>query len=133
MTLVYNPPVNTVDLNNYNPVDISARLLREDGIPVSRYNTRDKASPAFSKSNVKSYVEEFSTREHTDCFWEIEVKSETLIDEFHKTLHLEAGYEQGYSIVLSIEDMNADDTIDLHREISQMIEIDIPIEIEVNA
>lgn len=131
MTLVYNPPINTSDLNNYNPIEISARLLREDEVPVTNRTTRDKVSPAFAKSNVKRYSEEFSTREHVGCFWNIEIRSESLIDDFHKTLSLPDDYTQNYSIVLSVEDMKADESLDLHTEMCSMIEIDIPIQIDV--
>lgn len=131
MTLVYNPPINTSDLNNYNPIEISARLLREGKTAVTTRTTRDKASPAFSKSNVKRYCEEFSTKKHTGCFWDIEVTSESLIDDFHKTLSLPEDYSQDYSIILSVEDMQADENLDLHAEMCSMIEIDIPIQIEV--
>ncbi len=134
-TLVYNPKIFPQDSDNYNPIKISACIIRPDTKKNERelesFATRDRESFAHKKSNVKKYpsVEVQTNNGYLGKFWEIEVRCECKADEFG----IPMDYKQKYSIVLTIEDMQQDETIDIHQEISQMIEVEveIPIEVEV--
>lgn len=132
-TLVFNPPVNSSDLRTYNPINISTRLVREDGRPVTNFSTQSRLSEAFSKSNVKKCVETFSTKKHVGTFWNLEVECEEILENVGLKLGLVRGYQQPYSVILTLTDMDNDESIDIHSEISQMINIDIPVEVDTNA
>lgn len=131
-TVVYNPPIYPQDISLYNPIDISARLIREDGKELSGFTTRDKQSNAYSKSNVKKYrTLEWSTLKHMGKFWELQIRCENKVDDIEKINGISSDYKQKYSVILSVEDIFQDEDIDLHQEICQMIHIETPIEIEL--
>lgn len=125
-TLVYNPKVNPQDPRNYNPLNIFAQLVREDDKEIGSSSSREGIDGAHKKSNVKKYkAEEISTKKHTGTFWYIDIESVSRGD------YLPQDYRQSYSVVLSIEDMKQDDSINLYEEISNMIEIESNIQIPV--
>lgn len=132
-TLVYNPKIFPQDSDNYNPIKISACIIRPDDKITERelesFATRDRESFAHKKSNVKKYapVEVQTNNGYLGQFWEIEVRCECKTEE----VGIPDDYKQKYSIVLTIEDMQQDETIDIHQEISQMIDVEIPIEVEI--
>ncbi|MDD5222258.1 MAG: hypothetical protein PHY10_03740 [Patescibacteria group bacterium] len=64
-----------------------------------------------------------STRKHTGNFWHLNIFCESKDDS------LPTDYKQSYSIILSLEDIEADESIDLHQEISNMIHIETSVEI----
>lgn len=125
-TLVYNPIVNPIDLKNYNPLNITVQLVRMDGQDIGSSMSRSIYDGAHKKSNVKRYIpQDVSTLKHVGGFWQLRVTSEARGDS------LPTGYIQPYSIILSIEDLFSDNTIDLHSEIESMIEIETNIEIPI--
>ena len=107
-TLVYNPIVAPRDSDNYNPIKISACIIRPDDKKKERelesFSTRDKLSVAHKKSNVKKYsqIEVSTNNGHLGKFWEIEVRCECKVEDFD----IPSDYKQNYSLVLTIEDMN---------------------------
>jgi len=128
MTLAYNPLINPKDVDRYNPIVMYAHLIRPDNRIVTSGSTRDKMSDAYLKSNIKKYPPlEVSTKANTGDMWEIELVSESRADDVPRD------YKQKYSLVITVEDMKNDESIDLHSDIVQMIEvethIDIPIQI----
>ncbi len=131
-TLVYNPITNPSNPRLYNPINISAQLLRDDRKAQGGLSTRETYGGAHQKSNVKNYpTKEFSTTNHAGKFWYIDVVCELKDEDFT----IAGDYRQKYSIVLTIEDMFEDDTIDLHEEIESMIEIEsrVSVPIDVNS
>lgn len=128
-TLVYNPKVFPQDVDNYNPIKISAGIHRDDDVMVEGFSTRDRLSSAHIKSNAKKYspIERSTNSDHMGKFWEIEVRSECKTDDYK----IPDDYKQNFSLVITIEDMKQDEDIDIHMEISQMINIEVPIEVGV--
>jgi len=125
-TLVYNPKVNPNDPKNYNPINITAQLVREDEKKIGTGSSREKIDGAHKKSNVKKYKsEEVSTREHTGAFWYIDITSEARGD------YLSENYVQPYSLIISLEDIKEDQGIDLHEEAQNMIEIETHVEVPI--
>ncbi|MDP4031195.1 MAG: S8 family peptidase, partial [Candidatus Beckwithbacteria bacterium] len=125
-TLVYNPKINNIDVKSYNPILLSARVIRNDGNIQNNATSRRYQDGAHRKSNVKTYNPiERSTNNHTGAFWEIEVMAEPVNNKAADDI------EQSYSIVITIEDMQKDDTVDLHAEIQQMIEIEVGVNVNV--
>lgn len=126
-TLVFNPKPYPQDRDNYNPLKISAWIIRCDDQEIESFTTRDRLSGAHIKSNVKRYdsIELSTNNDFCWKFWEIEVRSECKISDYLTP----PNFKQPYSIILTIEDLNQDPSIDLHQEISQMIEVELPIEI----
>jgi len=127
-TLVYDPMVNPQNTKLYNPINISVQFVREDDTCLDSFSTRSTYDGAHSKSNVKSYpCLELSTTKHYGEFWHLSIFCECKLSD------VPADYKQKYSIVLSIEDIERDDSIDIHEEISNMIEIEshvnVPIEV----
>ena len=130
-TLVYNPRVFPQDPDNYNPIRISACIHRDDDYQIEGFTTQSKQSAAYLKSNVKKYapIEKSTNNDHMGKFWEIEVRCECKNNEDFK---IPNNYKQNYSLVISIEDINQDESIDIHQEVSQMIDIDVEIPVEIS-
>ncbi|MFA5086005.1 MAG: S8 family serine peptidase [Candidatus Paceibacterota bacterium] len=127
-TLVYSSPINHKNVRTYNPINISVQFIREDQKNLDSFSTRNSDDGAHTKSNVKCYPAlEVSTMKHTGNFWELNIFCES------KDNGLPSGYKQPYSIILSIEDMQEDDSIDLHQEVLSMIQIETSIEIPLEA
>lgn len=125
-TLVYNPKINNIDVKSYNPILLSARIVRDDGSVQNNATSRRYQDGAHRKSNVKTYEPiERSTIDHMGAFWEVEVIAEPV------NAKVADDIEQAYSIVLTIEDMQKDDSVDLHAEIQQMIEVQVGINVDV--
>lgn len=119
-TLVYNPPVNEHDVAQYNPIVIGAKVVRSDGKDMENATTRSAKDGAHRKSNVKMYDGfERSTVDHMGTFWEIEVVAEPC------SKYMTDDILQDYSIVITVEDKEQDDSIDIHQEISQMIQVEV--------
>lgn len=126
-TLVYNPLVNAKNPRLYNPIHIFSQLLRSDDQELDSRTTRTLYSGAHMKSNVKKYpAVEKSTRNHVGSFWYLRIVCENKDDAF-----IPSGYKQTYSIVLTIEDMDEQDGINIHEDIHNMIEIETQIRIPV--
>jgi subtilisin family serine protease len=125
-TLVYNPRINPVDVSIYNPIYITAKIIREDGHPVDSSYSNDYLNGAHKTSNVKTYRSvDVSTREHMGEFWEVEVMAEAADEQ------TPSDYVQNYSIALTLEDIQHADDIDIHQEIQQMIEVEVGVEVEI--
>lgn len=126
-TLVYNPPVNAKNPRVYNPIHMFVQLVRSDDVEMDSRATRDLYDGASLRSNVKKYPPiERSTREHTGSFWYLKVACESKDDAF-----VPADYAQKYSVVLTIEDMDTADGIDIHEDIHNMIEVETHIRVPV--
>jgi hypothetical protein len=125
-TLVYNPLVNPVAPGLYNPILISAKIVRSDDQPVDNGTTQSYLDGAAKKANVKSYpTVEKNTREHMGVFWQLEVTAEALNDQ------VDASLIQSYSVAITIEDMVHDEATDIYQEISQMIDVEVGVSVEV--
>jgi len=123
-TLVYSPLINSKNVRTYNPINISVQFVREDSRNLDNFSTRRADDGAHQKSNVKCYpCLDVSTRKHTGNFWHLNIFCESKDDS------LPTNYKQPYSIILSLEDIAADESIDLHQEISNMIHIETSVEI----
>jgi len=126
-TLVYNPPVNAKNPRLYNPIEISAQLVRSDEETIGGRSTKSLYNGAYLKSNVKKYPSvEKNTREHTGTFWHLKVACENKDETF-----IPADYVQKYSIVLTIEDIDEVEGINIHEDINNMIEIETHITVPV--
>lgn len=128
-TLVYNPPVNAKNLKYYNPISISVQLVRSDEVDIAGRNTNDVYDGAHQKSNVQKYPPiEKNTVKHTGSFWHLKIICENKDESF-----ISMAYKQSYSVILSLEDIKEEDSIDLHEEILNMIEVEIhiPVPVEV--
>lgn len=126
MTLVYDPPVNQKDLSIYNPIVIAGRIIRSDGQVISNATSTYVRDGAHRKSNSKVYNEiEKSTLKHMGEMWELEVIAEPAGKAVTDVI------TQNYSVVLTIEDIEQSEDIDLHEEISQMIELELATEVDV--
>lgn len=128
-TLIYNPIVNIKNINLYNPIFLSAQIIRSDGKNVAGKNTNNTYDGAHQKSNVHKYPPiERSTKDYMGNFWKMEV---VCLNKDQKVISPQ--YKQNYSIIITIEDMDKDDNIDLHEEILNMIKIEthvsVPVEI----
>jgi len=128
-TLVYNPIVFPKDQANYNPIRISACIHQGDDNALEGFSTRDRQSSAHMKSNVKKYkpIERSTNNEQIGKFWDIELRCDCRCEDYD----IAEDHQQSYSLLVTIEDINKDESIDLHQEISQMVDIEIPIEVEV--
>lgn len=125
-TLVYNPPVNSVDIAMYNPIVIAAKLVRSDGQDMSNFTTTKSKDGAHRKSNVKIYDEVTkNTIEHMGEMWSLEVIAEPC------SKYMTDDITQDYSVVVTIEDMEQDDNIDIHQEISQMINVEVENSVDI--
>ena len=125
-TLVYNPPVNSVDIAMYNPIVIAAKLVRSDGQDMSNFTTTKSKDGAHRKSNVKIYDEVTkSTVEHMGEMWSLEVIAEPC------SKYMTDDITQDYSVIVTIEDMEQSDDIDIHQEINQMINVEVENSIDV--
>ena len=126
MTLSYSVPPNNLNISQYCPINLSATLRRTDDKTISNGTTQSYLGGAHKKSNIKKYpILEKNTLEHMGEFWYIDVNADP-IGEF-----LSESYIQPYSIVLTIEDILKDDGIDIHQEISQMIEVETSTTIDI--
>jgi hypothetical protein len=126
-TLVYNPPVNAKNPRLYNPIDVFTQLVRSDEVAMDNRSTRRLYDGAHMKSNVKKYPPiEKSTKEHTGSFWYLKVACENKDETF-----IPDDYKQSYSVVLTIEDIDEVEGIDIHEEINNMIEIETHIKVPV--
>ena len=126
MTLAYNPLINPKDIEKYNSVILYVHLIRPDHKTVTSGSTRDKMSDAYLKSNIKKYPPlEVSTTANTGAMWEIEVISELKSDD------IPTDYMQNYSLVVTVEDIKNSQSIDLHSDIIQMIEVETQIDIPI--
>lgn len=130
MTLVYSPQPNRADSSNYIPMKITAQINRADGRQEGSSFTQNYLDGGHRRANVKKYPSvEKSTLQHTGEFWSIYIAS------VRCGTSLPDDYEQDYSLILTVEDINKDDGIDIHEEISQMIEVrtDVQVDIEVES
>ncbi len=126
-TLAYTPKINPKNVRTYNPINISVRFVRGNNTSLGNSYTRSAEDGAHQKSNIKSFPPiEVATRQHTGEFWTLSVICESRDDT------LPTDYKQAYSIVLSLEDLLADESINLHQEILNMIEIETSIEVPIN-
>ncbi|HEY1041131.1 MAG TPA: S8 family peptidase [Candidatus Paceibacterota bacterium] len=126
-TLVYNPVVNTKNHRIYNPLIISAQLVRCDNANIAGRNTKDTYGGAHTKSNVQHYPPiDKNTKEHTGRFWELKI-----ICENKDELMVPADYKQKYSVILTIEDIKEVEGVDLHEEIQNMIEVETHVSVPV--
>ena len=126
-TLVFNPLVNAKNPRLYNPIDIFVQLIRSDDQQMDSRATRDLYDGAHLRSNVKKYPPiEKSTREHTGSFWQLKVACENRDESF-----IPADYKQKYSVVLTIEDIDQADGINIHEDIHNMIEVETHIHVPV--
>lgn len=132
-TLVYNPKVFPRDFDNYNPIKLSACVIRPDEKSNSEERELNNRSTKDNhlKSNAKKYpfVEVSTNNNYMWKFWEIEMRCECKnFDMFW----IPEDYAQNYSLIVSIDDIKQDDNIDIHKEINQMIEIELGIEVDIN-
>lgn len=126
-TLVYNPTVNSKNPRLYNPISLFVQLVRSDDAAMDSSTTRDLYDGAYSKSNVKKYpAVERNTKEHTGSFWYLKVVCESKDDTF-----VPVDYVQKYSVVLTLEDIDAEDGVDIHEDIHNMIEVETHIRVPV--
>lgn len=125
-TVVFNPLVNGKNPTKYNPIDLFVQLLRDD-VEIDSRSTKSAYDGAHMKSNVKKYpVVEKSTIEYTGQFWNLKVACENRDPSF-----ISSDYRQGYSVIISVEDINEDDSIDLHEDIHNMIEVETHVNVPI--
>lgn len=125
-TLVYDPPVDSTDISMYNPIVIAAKVVRSDGQDMSNATTTKARDGAHRKSNVKIYDSvEKSTQQHMGEMWELDVIAEPSVKSITQDI------TQKYSVVLTIEDIEQDDDIDLHQEINQMIGVEVNANVDL--
>lgn len=126
ITLGYAVKPNNVDMNNYSPINLSAHLERDDNYAVSKSTTQSYLNGAHKRSNLKKYPPiEKQTVDHMGKFWNIILTADPLGD------FLPDSHTQPYSMIVTIEDIEKDDSLDIHQEISQMIEVRSQAIIEV--
>lgn len=126
-TLVYNPKVNPVSPSLYNPIIITARIMRSDERLVDNGTTQSYLDGAHKKSNVKAYpCIEKNTKDFTGAFWEVEVTAEGVNDTVNSDMI------QDYSIVVTVEDMMQDEEANIYEDIAQMINIEVGVTVEAS-
>lgn len=127
-TLVYNPTVSPADVSFYTPAYLTAKIVRDDGQPVDKLYSSSYLDGAHRTSNVKCYkAVELRTLEHTGVFWEIEVMAEA------SGAATPTNYSQPYSLIITLEDILHSDEINIHEEIRQMIEVEVGVDVTINA
>ncbi len=125
-TVVFNPLVNGKNPKKYNPIDLFVQLLRDD-VEIDSRSTKSIYDGAHMKSNVKKYpTVEKSTLAYTGQFWNLKVACENKDSAF-----IASDYRQNYSVVITIEDMNQDDSIDVHQDIHNMIEVETHVNVPI--
>jgi len=125
-TLVYNPLVNPVSPGLYNPILISAKIVRSDDQPVDNGTTQSYLDGAAKKANVKTYpAVEKNTKEHMGVFWQLEVTAEGVNDQVDSNL------VQAYSVAVTIEDMTHNEATDIYQDITQMINVEVGVDVEL--
>ena len=126
-TLVYNPPVNDHDLSIYNPIVISARLVRSDGKEMSNFTTQKSTDGAHRKSNVKTYEQVTkNTIKHMGEMWALEVIAEPAAKSVTDDI------TQDYSIVVTVDDLEQSDEIDIYQDIVQMINVEVENTVDIS-
>lgn len=126
-TLAYSIPPNPKDASTYSPITLTAKVSRDDNHSVSTPTTQSYLRGAHKKSNLKKYPAiEKSTNSHTGVFWNIDICADPVGD------FLADDYVQPYSLIVTIEDMHKDDAIDIHEEISQMIEVETHSTVDIS-
>lgn len=101
--------------------------MRSDGKEMSNFTTQKSTDGAHRKSNVKTYEQVTkNTIEHMGEMWALEVIAEPAAKPVTDDI------TQDYSVVVTINDLEQSDEIDIYQDIVQMINVEVENTVDIS-